>query len=374
MAAIAEQAKLEESNIAGIGSAEDRALRKKAAESEPCFKGVGGVGLRIWRVENKRTEADTPDFGIADWPEAEYGTFYKGDSYLVLNGYKVEDKLLFDVHFWIGDESSIDEKGVAAYKAVELDDLLDDLPVQHREVMGHETGKFQSYFKKGMKYLEGGIASGFRHVKEEEYEPRLLQVKKTKRTVRAFQVACEAKSLNAGDVFVLDAGKVVTMWAGDSASPFEKAKGASVSHNIIAARLGKASKGEVGDDFWATLKGSEADVGPAVEHDAAAPEDVDDANNCLLRLSDADGAMKFEKVSDSPLKLTMLDSKDAFIVDAGIEIFAWIGRMASNEEKSHAMLYAQQYLDSREDRPAHTPITRIKDGQINSIFLSCFSS
>ena len=46
------QAKLEESNIANIGSSEDRALRKQAAQSDkelwPCGQ---SVGLEIWRGE-----------------------------------------------------------------------------------------------------------------------------------------------------------------------------------------------------------------------------------------------------------------------------------------------------------------------------------
>lgn len=38
--------------------------------------------------------------------KAEYGQFYNGDSYIVLNVYKVEDALEYDVHFWIGKYST----------------------------------------------------------------------------------------------------------------------------------------------------------------------------------------------------------------------------------------------------------------------------
>ena len=41
---------------------------------------------------------------------------------------------------------SQDEYGTAAYKTVELDAFHDDRPVQHREVQGHESALFKSYF------------------------------------------------------------------------------------------------------------------------------------------------------------------------------------------------------------------------------------
>ena len=39
-----------------------------------------------------------------------------------------------------------DEYGTAAYKTVELDTYLDDKPIQHREVQGHESALFKTYF------------------------------------------------------------------------------------------------------------------------------------------------------------------------------------------------------------------------------------
>jgi len=380
---MAEQAKLEDSNLANYGSQEHKDLRKEAAASDVQFKGAGTkAGLEVWRVENRRTENDTPDFGVKRWPQDQYGQFYDGDSYIVLHTYqakdpetgKLTDRLAWDVHFWLGQNTSQDEKGVAAYKTVELDDLLDDGPVQHREIMGHESKLFQSYFKE-IQYLSGGIESGFRKVKPEEYKPRLLQVRRTKKTVRAYEIELKANRMNHGDVFVLDAGLKVYLWVGDEANAFEKSKGANLCHNIVSSRQGKAKQiNDTDDEFWKILGGTEDDILPAdhpeVERVEAEPEfDVD---NCkLFRVSDATGKMEFTKEADGKLRFEMLDSNDVFIVDANIEIFVWIGNGATKQEKNSGMLLADKYIDDS-GRPKSVPITQIREGQINPVFRSCF--
>lgn len=229
---------IEDSNLANYGSKAHVDARKAAAASDKNLAGAGlKVGLEIWRVENKRTKADTPDFGVKRWPIEDYGSFYSGDSYLVLNTAKVKDengkdteKLAWDVHFWLGKESTQDEYGVAAYKAVELDDLLDDGPVQHREVQGEESALFQTYFK-SITIMEGGIASGFRTVKPDEYKPRLFQVRRTRKTCRATEVPVSVKSLTQNDVFVLDAGLLIYTFVGNHANAFEKMKAGALVHN-----------------------------------------------------------------------------------------------------------------------------------------------
>jgi gelsolin len=51
------------------------------------------------------------------------GTFYTGDSYIVLNTYKKQgsDQLLYDVHFWLGKYTTQDEAGTAGnYSSIDL--------------------------------------------------------------------------------------------------------------------------------------------------------------------------------------------------------------------------------------------------------------
>jgi advillin len=170
--------------------------------------------------------------------------------------------LAWAIHFWLGSETSQDEAGIAAYKTVELDTLLGGAPVQYREVQGNESSLFLSYFKNtgGVEYLPGGVESGFKHVGENTYETRLLHLK-GKRTVRVSQVPLSNKSLNKGDVFILDAGLTIYLFNGLSANTYEKAKGVEVATNINSdQRMGRANIVIVNDDiknegFWGPLGG-----------------------------------------------------------------------------------------------------------------------
>lgn len=58
--------------------------------------------------------------------------------------------LTWDLHFWLGQETTQDESGSAAIHTVQLDDKLFSAPIQHREVQEHESQLFLSYFKNGV--------------------------------------------------------------------------------------------------------------------------------------------------------------------------------------------------------------------------------
>ena len=59
----------------------------------------------------------------------------------------------------------------------------------------------------GLKYLPGGVKSGFVHVDPDAVEKRLFQVK-GKRNIKVRQVDLTPASMNKADCFILDLGKV----------------------------------------------------------------------------------------------------------------------------------------------------------------------
>jgi gelsolin len=145
-----------------------------------CIFDLDCRGMDIWRIEN---------FKPIPLPKSSFGKFYTGDSYIILRTTALKSGAFhYDIHFWLGKDTSQDEAGAAAIKTVELDAALGGRAVQFRETQGHETEKFLTYFKPCIIPLEGGVASGFKKVESEKVEPRLFVVK-GRRAVRVNQ-AC----------------------------------------------------------------------------------------------------------------------------------------------------------------------------------------
>jgi len=363
--------KVEDSNIAGLGSDLDKKIRQAAAGTEKAWEGAGkNLGIQIWRIEK---------FKVVHWPKERYGEFFDGDSYILLRTYKLPDapKIKWDLHFWLGKFTTQDEAGTAAYKTVELDDLLGTEPVQHREVMGHESDLFLSYFNNQVRLLSGGIESGFKHVAPASYQPRLLWVK-GKKKIRVTQVDLNRTSLNSGDVFILDHGLKIYQFNGTKAGPMEKQKGAAITRALKEERKSQPSvivveetdTGADAEAFWGALVGGKGTIKTAEE---GGQDDVAEKESAkvrrLMHLSDATGKMEFKLVAEgNAIKKSQFQSDDVMIFDAGHEVFAWIGKGASKEEKKNALGFAQTYL-TQFQRPAYIPITRVLEAGESPDFL-----
>ncbi|XP_033733463.1 gelsolin-like protein 1 [Pecten maximus] len=341
---------------------------------DDAFRSAGQKpGLDVWRIEKLK---------VVPREKATHGEFYCGDSYILLKTNKnaKSDKLEWDVHFWLGTETSQDEQGVAAYKTVELDDYLGGAPVQHREVQDHESKLFLSYFKHGIKYLSGGVESGFKKVVRGVYEKRLFHIK-GKRNVRVKQVRCDVSSLNRGDVFLLDCGMTLHLWNGPASSHFERLKGSEVAKRIRdEERSGKAQiriidrMWDLDTKFFAEL-GSHGEIAEeAVGGDDTAYERSTQEKTTLYRVSDSSGELEVKEVANKPFSQSDLDSSDCFILDGGPSgLYVWIGRQCTKNEKRSAWKHATDFLTLK-GYPEWTKVTRLADGGETPMFKEYFCS
>lgn len=343
--------------------------------NDAAFEGVGKeAGVTIWRIEAKNPVLIEKSF---------HGKFYSGDAYLVLNAVKkaTSSALEFKIHFWLGDECSVDEKGIVAYKAVELDDKLGGIAVQYRETQANESDMFCSIFKNsgGIEYLDGGVDSGFVHVERDSWPTRLLHVK-GKRNCRVKEVANEMKSLNKGDVFILDKGLELYLFCGPESNKHERAKGLDVMRQTNSDSRGARATMYYLDDepqnaeFWGNFGGY-------TDPNSLPDGDDDDAVAAfsppkLFRVCDASGSTSIDEVPvpDGKLNREMLDSDDAFIVVAQGNCYIWVGKKCTAQEKKDASKVAMSFIDEgKGGLENNAKMERVADGVESAAFRSLFA-
>ncbi|XP_076010185.1 gelsolin-like [Genypterus blacodes] len=325
--------------------------------SQAEFEGAGKeAGLQVWRVE---------DMELVPVPAAVKGSFYSGDAYLLLNTEAMgkTGRMQYDLHYWIGSECSQDERGAAAIFAVQMDDFLQGKPIQYREVQGHESRAFTGYFKAGLKYMKGGVASGFNHVVINETNvERLLHVK-GRRVVRATEVAVSWDSFNKGDSFILDLGEEIIQWSGSHSNHFEKLKATQVSKGIRDnERCGRAKLQLCGEgaepERMLEVLGEKSEL-PETQSDDTKTDVSNRKQAKLYQVSNADGDMEVSVVADqNPFSQDALQEGECFILDNGGNghIFVWKGKDANTEERHAVMKSAEQFIKKMN----YPPYTRVQ--------------
>ncbi|KAF7033278.1 hypothetical protein CFC21_044390 [Triticum aestivum] len=335
---------------------------------DPAFQGAGQkVGIEIWRIE---------DFKPVALPKSDYGKFYSGDSYIVLQTTSPKGgAYLYDLHFWIGKDSSQDEAGTAAIKTVELDSVLGGRAVQYRELQGYESDKFLSYFKPCIIPMEGGFASGFKTPEEETFETRLY-ICKGKRAIRIKQVPFARSSLNHDDVFILDTENKIYQFNGANSNIQERAKSLEVIQHLKEKYHGGVCDVAIVDDgklqaesdsgeFW-VLFGGFAPIGKKTVSD----DDVVLETTAPKLYSINDGELKFE---DIPLTKAVLENTRCFLLDCGAEMFVWVGRVTQLEDRKAVTKAVEEFIINQK-RPKTTRVTQVIQGYESHAFKSKFES
>lgn len=315
-------------------------------------------------------------------PEKSYGSFFEGDCYVLLFTQKVGNSLSYNIHYWIGSQSTQDEQGSAAIYTVQLDEFLGSSPVQYREVQDHESDTFKGYFKQGIIYKKGGVASGMRHTETNTYDvKRLLHVKGNKRVI-AKEVEMSWKSFNLSDVFLLDLGKTIIQWNGPKSNRQERLKGMLLAQDIRDRERGGRAEIRVveGDAESSSPQAMELMTETLGERtvalkDGPPDEAVDQEQKgqlTLYQVSDADGQMRVTEVATRPLVQDLLTHDDCYILDqGGVKIFVWKGKKANKEERQAAMTRALDFIKAK-NYPITTNVETVNDGAESALFKQLF--
>jgi len=364
--------------------------------TDSSFINVGKKAeISLWRlISIDEDEYDSDDefengYHVCELQEEEYGNFYENESYLVLNTYarsgrgkKKGGKLRHDIHCWLGKNVDEDKARSCVEKALELDVALDGNSVIHCEMQGFESTLFQTYFNtKGIRYLEGGIESGFLACKTDEYKPVLYAIRNQKAAVKAFPLPFKFESLNHSSSYVLDAGKDVAVWHGDEANPFEKYSAATMCQNLITSRLGKAKKASEdlifehlprfnssetsSDDVEALPEDSDRDCilngvsvkDPKLKRKNVQLFRVDQSGNGEVRfelIPRGKGSLSFSKIEKEK------SNQDLFLFASSIGVFVWVSNEAVDEAKANALLVGMEFQKLNSDY-MHLPVTRVTE-------------
>uniref|UniRef100_A0A0C9S493 TSA: Wollemia nobilis Ref_Wollemi_Transcript_25648_3389 transcribed RNA sequence n=1 Tax=Wollemia nobilis TaxID=56998 RepID=A0A0C9S493_9CONI len=309
---------------------------------DPAFQGVGQkVGMDIWRIDNSHPVAI---------PKSEHAKFYSKDSYIVLQTRAAKSGARhYDIHFWIGKDTSEDESRTASIKAIELDLALGGRAVQYREVQGYESDKFLSFFKPCFIPLEGSMVAEDEKIDTAKFEPRLY-ICKGRRVVRVKQVPFSRSSLNHDDVFILDTESKIYQFNGATSNIQEQAKALDVVQyikdkyhegkcEIAVIEDGKLVAEADSGEFWA-LFGGFAPIGKKSNSE-------DD-----LQLEPTPGKLYIVmdgqlKALDGPLSKSVLESNKCYVLDCGSEVHIWVGRATQLEERKAASLVAEEFVYSQ---------------------------
>ena len=161
------------------------------------------------------------------------------------------------------------------------------------------------------------------------------------------------------------------------ANPDEKARAISFAEKLCSK--GTVTILEQGDDaddaFWGYL--GEGDIADADEDDHA----VEEFAPLLFKIpgdgGDAEQVGKGEKVktrfkTSSKVSKDLLNDSDVFLLDAGWEVFLWIGANADRSEKMAAFSKADVYC-KKDPRTTNLPLSIVKSGMESADFDAYFA-
>ncbi|KAJ3289119.1 hypothetical protein HK104_007716, partial [Borealophlyctis nickersoniae] len=308
-------------------------------------------GVTVFRIES---------LNPAILPDDEVGTFCIADCYIILEtrsrddtrsrrrrGYgddedsNDEGDLEHRIWTWIGSEAEMDKRFCSAMFGVGLRNWLGVKESVQREAENEESAAFLSLFSPQIRYADPTHAteSGLFVAQTRRYPLRLYRLV-GKTSINLLLVEPKYWSLRPGSVFLLDWGREIWQWNGKGATLQHRMKCRMLIDRINSLeRGGKAEIEEIDEGsevphFWEILGGerTEEDANEEAAADAEETEEtmfrrIASQPPVLYRaLEDLSDDVLSHTVSHGKLKRGMLVSDGCYVLDAGVELFIWIGK------------------------------------------------
>jgi hypothetical protein len=206
------------------------------------------------------------------------------------------------------------------------------------------------------------------------------------------QVEQTAKSLNRYNVYILDCGSSVYQWNGRHAHRLDKAKGLEIATNIKFKERGGACQIKVIDDtdtpeqdeemhkfhieFWKYLGGTENDSQVQKEDKEFVPFMK------IYRISKSNDIRKMITIvphdnrGNSRPSKDILNSKNAYVVDTGSELYVWVGKRSTSNQRALGLLVAEKIIQTQTDNhiPSWVRVTRLIENAETTLWKSKFEN
>uniref|UniRef100_A0A3P8WVE8 Protein flightless-1 homolog n=1 Tax=Cynoglossus semilaevis TaxID=244447 RepID=A0A3P8WVE8_CYNSE len=362
----------------------DKSLEKPPLDySEFFLEDVGQIpGVSVWQMEN---------FLPVQVDETFHGKFYEADCYIVLKTFLDDNGALsWQIFYWIGQEATLDKKASAAIHAVNLRNCLGAECRTIREEMGDESEEFSAVFNNEISYIEGGTASGFYTVEDNNYAIKFYRVY-GKKNIRLESVHVKASSLDPRFIFLLDTGLEIFIWRGANATLSGTTKARLFAEKINKnERKGKAEiitlrQNQEPPVFWEMLGGQPEEIKVHV------PDNFSPIRpklykvglglgylelpqvNYKLSVEHKDHKVKLDTLPELRLLQSLLDTKCVYILDCWSDVFIWIGRKSPRLVRAAALKLGQE-ICSMLHRPKHACVTRNLEGTECQVFKSKFKN
>ncbi|XP_075404001.1 villin-like protein [Tenrec ecaudatus] len=330
--------------------------------------------LHVWIIENLK---------MAPVPEKAYGNFFQGHCYIVLHvpqNPKAPQEPSSDLHYWVGEAASKEAQEAAETFVQRVLQALGGRAVLHREAQGHESDCFLGYFRPGVLYRKGGLASGLRHTETNIYSIRRLLHIRGGKHVSGTEVALSWNSFNKGDIFLLDLGKVMIQWNGPQSSSSAKARGLALTCSLRnKERGGRAQICVVDDEGEApklvrimeeVLGGRRGNLRGAMPSERI--NQLQKANVRLYHAYQKGEDFVIQELATCPLTQDLLQEENCYLLDqGGFKVYMWQGRRYSPREKKAAFSRAVSFIQAK-GYPAYTNVEVLEDGAESAAFKQLF--